>query len=61
MIRRNMRKEFITEDELFSQLRLQGIQDLSEVTRVLLEGNGDISVVKKDLADAGGKKRKRPV
>ena len=48
MIRRNMRKEFITEDELRSQLRQNGVSDVAEVKRACLEANGEISVVKKD-------------
>ena len=48
MNRRNMRKEFITEDELRSQLRQNGVSDVGEVKRACLEANGEISVVKKD-------------
>lgn len=45
MQRRCMRKEYITEEELMSELRLKGIDDLSEVRRAYLEGAGDVSVV----------------
>jgi uncharacterized membrane protein YcaP (DUF421 family) len=48
LIRRNMRKEFITEDELMSMLREQGINDLSQAAQVNLEGDGQISVVTVD-------------
>lgn len=58
MNRRNMRKELITEDELRSQLRQQGVSDLDEVKSAHLEGNGEISVVKMD-DDAPGKKRRK--
>ena len=51
--RRNMRREFITEDELRSHLRQEGLRDFSEVEIACLEGNGEISVVKKDRDDAG--------
>jgi uncharacterized membrane protein YcaP (DUF421 family) len=44
--RRNMRKELITEEELMSQLRQQGIEDLGIVRRACMEGDGEISVVK---------------
>jgi uncharacterized membrane protein YcaP (DUF421 family) len=44
--RRNMRAELITVDELKTQLRLQGVADLSEVRRAYMEGNGEISVVR---------------
>ena len=51
MNRPNMRKEFITEEELMGQLRQQGVQSLSEVTEACLEANGEISVVKVDTRD----------
>jgi uncharacterized membrane protein YcaP (DUF421 family) len=47
---RNMRKELITEDELKSQLRQQGIDDLAEVKEAYLEGDGRISVVPQEPA-----------
>lgn len=46
--RRNMRRELITEDELMSQLRLQGVDDLSAVREARMEGDGRISVVTRD-------------
>ena len=61
MQRRNMRKEFITEDELLSQLRQQGIARLDEVKRACLEPNGEISVIKKDAYKDSSKKRKKPI
>jgi uncharacterized membrane protein YcaP (DUF421 family) len=60
MNRRNMRKEFITEDELRSQMRQQGVSDFAEIKRACLEANGEISVVTKDEgADVGKKQKKR--
>lgn len=46
MNKRNMRKEFITEDELWSKLREQGIESLQEVKQAYLESDGEISVIK---------------
>jgi uncharacterized membrane protein YcaP (DUF421 family) len=46
----NMRRELITEDELKSQLRQQGIDDLAEVKEAYLEGDGRISVVPREPA-----------
>ena len=46
--RRNMRSEFITEDELKGQLRQQGISELAEVREACLEANGELSVIKAD-------------
>jgi uncharacterized membrane protein YcaP (DUF421 family) len=43
--RRNMRQELITQDELMGLLRQQGIEDVSEVKRAYMEGDGRISVV----------------
>lgn len=45
MITENMKKEMITRDELLSQLRQQGIEDISNVARCYLESNGHFSVI----------------
>jgi len=45
MDRRNMRKEFVTEAQLMSMLREHGIDNLSDVKAVFLEGNGHVSVI----------------
>ena len=45
MLRRNMRQELITEDELMSQLREQGLDDLKKVKEAYLESDGQFSVV----------------
>jgi uncharacterized membrane protein YcaP (DUF421 family) len=45
LLRRNMRQELITEDELMSQIRLQGVSELSDVEEVHLESDGRISVL----------------
>ena len=47
MVRKNMRKEFLTEQELMGQLREQGIEDLGGVKSAHLEGDGNISVIPK--------------
>ncbi len=57
VIRRNMRREMVTEDELFSQLRQQGILDISEVKEARLEGDGKLSVIKAE-EKSGGKDNK---
>ena len=44
--RRNMRREFITMDELNEKLREQGIEKLVEVKAAYLEGDGQISVIR---------------
>ena len=47
MILRNMRREYITVEELESQLRLQGVEDIKDVRIACMEGDGQISVVKR--------------
>lgn len=42
---RNMRRELLTEGELMSQLRFQGVDDLTVVEAAYMEGDGRISVV----------------
>ncbi len=58
MLRRNMRHELITEDELVSQLRLQGVEDVSQVKAAYMEGDGRISVVERDERAHGSQERK---
>jgi uncharacterized membrane protein YcaP (DUF421 family) len=48
VIRKNLEQEMISEDELLSQLRLQGVEDISDVKRCCLESNGKISVIRRD-------------
>ncbi len=43
---RGMRREYVTRTELMSELRQQGIEDLSEVRRAYMEFQGNISVIK---------------
>ena len=51
LLRANMHKEMISYDELISQLRQQGIEEISEVKKCFLESNGRFSVLKKDKSD----------
>lgn len=48
VIRQNLRKEMITMEELMSQLREQGVESVEEVKMCRLEGDGHISVIKKN-------------
>jgi uncharacterized membrane protein YcaP (DUF421 family) len=49
---RNMRREYITREEIEQKLREQGIASLSEVKVAYLEGDGQISVIKRDKGEA---------
>lgn len=46
--RRNMRREFITENEIRSQLREQQVDDMREVRLAYLEPDGELSVQRRD-------------
>jgi len=54
MLRKNMRRELVTEEELKSLLRTQGVDDFSRVKLACLESSGDISVVTFDGDQAQG-------
>lgn len=57
--RRNLRHEMITEEELMAELRQQGVGTVGDVEKSYLEGDGHISVIKKDSkGDEGERKRK---
>jgi len=45
MLRRNMRAELVTQEELMAQLRENGVDDIGEVKRACMEADGMISVV----------------
>ena len=47
LLRRNMRKELISESDLMGQLREQGISDISRVKDAYIESDGRISVMER--------------
>jgi len=58
---RNMKRQFITTEDLQSMLRQQGVETMDVVKKAYLEADGQISVIKyppEDTADAGGTKKK---
>jgi uncharacterized membrane protein YcaP (DUF421 family) len=58
LLRKNMRSELITEDELKSQLREQGLEDWAQVKEAFMESDGHISVIPSERKQADGGKRK---
>ncbi len=46
LLKKNMRQEFITEEELWSKLREEGIERLDQVKSVYLEPEGGFSVIR---------------
>ena len=61
-LRRNMRKEMITADEIQSQMRQNGIEDISEIKTAYLETDGHFSFIKKETGKpASNVKKKKTV
>ena len=48
VLRRNMRQELVTMDELLSKLREEGVESPNDVQRAFMEPDGNISVKKRE-------------
>ncbi|MEP6636912.1 MAG: YetF domain-containing protein [Acidobacteriota bacterium] len=59
MHRKHMRQEMVSEEELMSQLRQQGVNDLAEVKKACLEGDGRVSVITLDKKNEGRSSKKK--
>ncbi len=59
LLRRNMRRELITEVELLGQLREQGVDDFSKVKEAYIESDGRISVIEYEQEHHEKAERKR--
>lgn len=46
ILRRNLRHEYVTEDELKAKLREKGVKEYSEVAEAHMESDGSVSVLK---------------
>jgi uncharacterized membrane protein YcaP (DUF421 family) len=57
ILRKNLRQEMITVPELEAQLRQQGVEDVAQVKRACMEGDGQISVIKKDGGDTHARQK----
>jgi uncharacterized membrane protein YcaP (DUF421 family) len=53
MNRANMRKQFVTPEQLFSMMREHGIDDLSKVKAIFIEGSGHVSVIPTENSEQG--------
>lgn len=49
--RRNMRREWISDAELMSKMREEGLEDLSRVKFMYLESDGEISLIRQSAAE----------
>lgn len=45
ILRANLRREMVSDEELQSQLRLSGVEDASKVKHAMLEADGSVSVI----------------
>jgi uncharacterized membrane protein YcaP (DUF421 family) len=48
MLRRNMREEFVSVEELMAQLREQGLKDCRDVKAAYMEADGSVSIIRRD-------------
>lgn len=49
-LRRNMRREFITDAELHAKIREEGIDDIATIKLMYLEADGEMSLIKREAA-----------
>jgi uncharacterized membrane protein YcaP (DUF421 family) len=49
ILRRNLRREFLTEEELQAKIRERGVNDLSEIHEAFMESDGTITVILKKV------------
>jgi len=59
ILRRNLKREMMTEEELFSELRKENIDDIAEIAEAYIEGDGTVSVIKHSDQKSGGKTKSR--
>lgn len=59
LVQANLRREWITHDELMGILRTHGVEDAAHVKIAYLEPNGEISVIKRDDSDGAERPPKR--
>ncbi|WP_207539534.1 YetF domain-containing protein [Sabulicella rubraurantiaca] len=50
LLRRNMRQEFLTEEELMAHLRMEGIDGIEEVKSAHVESDGKVTVVRRETS-----------
>ena len=48
VLTRNLRVEFVSEDELRSKLREHGVTDYAQVAKAYMEPDGEVSVIKRE-------------
>jgi uncharacterized membrane protein YcaP (DUF421 family) len=56
VLRKNMRREMITMDELQSHLRQQGVEEIAQVKLACMEPDGELSVIPREQDQQGNEK-----
>lgn len=59
-VRRNLKSQWITTEEVHSKLRERGIEDIRQIRYATLEPDGEIGVLQFDTAPVEGPHRRRP-
>lgn len=59
--RRNLREEYLSQDELMAKLREQGVERVEEVKRATMESDGTVSVIRFDTQRQPHPSRKQAV
>jgi uncharacterized membrane protein YcaP (DUF421 family) len=60
LLHRHLRREFMTEEELLSYLRQHGVLKIEDVKLAFIEGDGTVSVIRKDGQEAEPSQRTEP-
>lgn len=47
LLRKNMRSEYLTEEELIGHLRKEGVEDIVTIKKAFIESDGTITVIKR--------------
>ncbi len=58
-LRQNLKKEWITTEEVLSKLREAGIEDINMVHKAVLEPGGELGVIRRDAKPAIDRRRNR--
>ncbi|KAE8762708.1 DUF421 domain-containing protein [Georgenia thermotolerans] len=58
MIRKNMAKEYLTEDELMSRLHIDGLTSVDQVEEMYIEGDGQVSIIRREGGEPHHRRRR---
>jgi len=63
VLKGSLRQEMLTQDDLMSKLREHGVEDIAQVKKAFMEGDGSVTVIRFRQAptDPAGAKKEKPV